>query len=236
MKKSHKRILLCAAAVLLLAAAAALVWRYAPQLAWLAGEEGRRELEAFLSGFGPASAVVLFLLQIAQAFVAVIPAEPLEIFAGMTYGAWTGSLLCAAGVFCGSAAVFVLVRHFGRRVVDFFCRQEENSRWLRYFTQGSRLEATVFLLYLIPALPKDVFTYLAALTPIGRTRFLFLSTLARMPSILMSTFTGAALVEGAYLSAAVVAGLSAALGVAGFFLRERILAWLDCHTRHKLEL
>ena len=54
----------------------------------------------------------------------------------------------------------------------------------------------MLILYFIPGTPKDLLTYIAGLLPINPKRFIIISTLARFPSIISSTYAGATLIEG----------------------------------------
>ena len=44
--------------------------------------------------------------------------------------------------------------------------------------------------------PKDLLVYIAALLPIKPFRFILISTFARFPSVISSTFAGDNLIEG----------------------------------------
>ena len=54
----------------------------------------------------------------------------------------------------------------------------------------------MFLLFLIPGTPKDLLVYIAALLPIKPLRFIIISTIARVPSIISSTLVGDNLIAG----------------------------------------
>ena len=48
----------------------------------------------------------------------------------------------------------------------------------------------------MPGTPKDLLTYLAGLLPIKMSRFIVISTIARVPSIVTSTIAGANIATG----------------------------------------
>ena len=54
----------------------------------------------------------------------------------------------------------------------------------------------MLILFLIPGTPKDLLVYLAGLLPINPVRFLLISTLARIPSVISSTLTGSTIITG----------------------------------------
>ncbi len=58
------------------------------------------------------------------------------------------------------------------------------------------MDILVFLLFCIPGTPKDILTYIAVLLPINIYRFLVISTIARIPSVISSTIVGSSLLTG----------------------------------------
>ena len=64
------------------------------------------------------------------------------------------------------------------------------------FRKKKRLEWIMVLLFIIPGTPKDIIVYLAALLPINPYRFIVISIIARIPSIISSTIAGANLALG----------------------------------------
>ena len=149
-----------------------------------------------------------------QVVVAFIPGEPLEVGAGYAFGAVEGTALCLIGMFLGGMLVFAFVRRFGVRALEvFFSREKIES--LRFLQDEKRLKTVAFVLFLLPGTPKDVLSYAMGLTPMPMATWMLLSSLARLPSVLTSTLTGAALSEGKTLSAVVVLGVTLLLSAAG---------------------
>jgi len=54
----------------------------------------------------------------------------------------------------------------------------------------------MIILFLIPGTPKDLIVYISALLPINPYRFVIISVIARIPSIISSTLAGANLAVG----------------------------------------
>lgn len=136
--------------------------------------------------------LVLFGLQLAQIFLIIIPGEPIEILAGMCYGAVWGTVFCVISSGVISGMIFLLVRKLGRKFVyDFYDEKKiskiENNK---LFQNPKKIEMIMFILFLIPGTPKDLLVYVAALLPIKPVRFIIISSLARFPSIITSTLAG----------------------------------------------
>lgn len=169
---------------------------------------------AWIDGCGPWAPLCLIGLMCFQVVVAVLPGEPIEIGAGVAFGVWRGLALCLAGAALGSVIIFLFTKKLGIRLVEVFVPMEK-LRQLRFLQNNRRLHVLVFLLFWIPGVPKDVLTYFVGLTEMKLPAFLAISTVARIPSALMSTSGGAALGSGQYKMAVWIFAGSVVLGLAG---------------------
>lgn len=157
-----------------------------------------------------------------QIVIAVIPGGPLEITGGFLFGGWLGTLLTVTGAFLGTLLVYTMVRKFGRPLVNLFV-SEENFKKFSILEDEDRLEFWVFVLFLIPGIPKDLLTYIVPLTKIQGRQFLLLSTLARFPALMSSVLIGDSLYDRRYGLCIALACVSAVLVFAGFQIKKHIL-------------
>lgn len=147
--------------------------------------------------------IIYIAVFVVQIIFAVIPGEPLEILAGIAFGTYYGMFLALLGATIGAILVFLLVRKFGYKYVELFYPREKIEQ-LPIVRTKKGLHTLIFFLYLMPGTPKDVMNYAAALTPITLGRFLALTTLARIPSIITSTIGGDAIGQNKTVAAIVV--------------------------------
>lgn len=169
-----------------------------PVMKNLSSLEGQVAFKEKVESSGMFGMLTLFGLQVAQIFLIVVPGEPLEILAGMCYGAWWGAGFIMFSACIISTVIFGLVRKFGRNFVCNFCEEEkvlkiENSK---LFQNPKKIERIMLILFLIPGTPKDLLVYVAGLLPIRPIRFIVISTFARFPSVISSTLAGANLAIG----------------------------------------
>lgn len=174
---------------------------------------------------GAYGVLLLLGLQLVQIIVAFIPGEVVQLAAGMIYGPWLGALVVLVGCVISSGIVYVLVHFLGAPFVRDMV-SEKNMAKFRHFEDTGRLDIIVFVLFLIPGLPKDVFTYLVPLTDMKLGRFLLLSNTARIPGILMSTFAANGLMEGQLNTVIAIVAVVLVLFVVCFVFRNRLMAWL----------
>lgn len=187
---------------------------------WLStfSRDGFRE---YIRSFGALGWLVLLGLQILQVFIALIPGEIVESAAGYAFGPVLGTLICYAGIAIASILIFRLTRRYGVKLVEVFVSRERINE-LRFLNTAQKRNALLFLLYFIPGTPKDILTYFAGLTDIRFREFLFLSLIARIPSVLSSTFGGHMLGRENYWGAVLLYGLTGAVSIAGMLLYKHI--------------
>lgn len=149
-------------------------------------------LRARMDETGWRGRALFILLTAAQVVLAVIPGHPFEAAGGFCFGVWLGTLFVSAGILLGSAAAFWLGRLFGVRAITAFYPPEKLEK-VRFLQAGEKQTALTFTAFLIPGVPKDMLAYFMGLTNMRFGTFLWVSTLARLPGILLAALGGAAL-------------------------------------------
>lgn len=160
--------------------------------------EGQLEFKKNIQNSGIVGILILFGLELAQILLAILPGEPIEILAGICFGPIWGTIFIMASVFLITCAIYFLVKKYGRKFIyEFFPKEKvkklENSK---IFKDEKKVEMVMILLFLIPGTPKDLLIYIAALLPIKPSRFILISTLLRIPSIVSSTVAGNNILNG----------------------------------------
>lgn len=158
---------------------------------------------------------------IVQVLVAFIPGEPLELAAGYTFGALEGSILSMTGILLGSWLVFALVRRFGVKLVEVFFSDREIKR-LNFLKNPKKTKVIAFLLMLIPGTPKDFLSYFAGLTKLTTAQWLIIVGIARIPSLITSTVTGAAAGEKNYVLAVLMLVITLLVSGAGLLYYRKL--------------
>ena len=171
---------------------------------------------------GPVGVLILLGLQLLQVIVAFIPGEVVQVAAGMLYGPFGGTLVILLGVVIASTLVFQLVHVLGAPFVRSMVSDSFLDKF-RQFERSGKLNIIVFILFLIPGLPKDVFTYIVGLTDMKLGTFLLLSTLGRVPGVFVSSYAASSIMEGEYLTSAIMFGVLAALAALGIIFRDKIM-------------
>jgi len=176
----------------------------------------------YVRSFGVLGPAVVLGLQILQVFIALIPGEIVESAAGYVLGPWLGTAVCYAGIAIASTLIFTLTRRYGVKLVEVFVERERINE-LRFLNTERKRNNLIFLLFFIPGTPKDLLTYFVGLTDIPLRTFLLLSLVARIPSVITSTFGGHLLGEERYTGAIILYGITGLLSLLGMMGYNRYL-------------
>lgn len=205
-----------------------LVWPYVADLFEPGGVD---RVIADVRDAGAVGFLILLGLQFLQIVVAFIPGEVVQIAAGLLYGPWVGGLIILMGCVISSAFIFALVHKLGAPFVQSMVPTKYLDKF-RTFEKSGKLNIIVFILFLIPGLPKDVFTYLVPLTDMRMRTFLLLSNIGRIPGILVSTYAADGLIEGRYFESALIFVVAAVIALLGIVFQKRIMKLLEKHIHH----
>lgn len=172
----------------------------------------RGRLQEFLNSLGPLSFIGFIFLQTLQVVAAPIPGEVTGLIGGFLYGPLLGTILSTLGLTLGSWLAFFLAKTFGRPFVDKFVSKKTLDKYdYLLHHKGAFL---VFLLFLIPGLPKDILCYILGLGHLSTKEFLVISTVGRFSGTLLLTFGGSFLRHHQYYRFSFLLGIAV---VAVFF-------------------
>ena len=181
-----------------------------PVIRELGTPEGQQAFQTRINDSGFLGVLMLFGLKFAQIFLFIIPGEPIEILAGVCYGSIWGTVFIMVSAAIISAFIYVLVHKLGRKFIyDFVSKEKiEKIENNKVFQNPKTIRFLIFILFFIPGTPKDLLTYIAALLPIKPMEFIIISTIARFPSVISSTWAGASLLEGNWKASLLIYGVT----------------------------
>ena len=171
---------------------------------------------------GPLGVLILLAMQFMQIVVAFIPGEVVQMAAGMMYGPWLGAAVILLGSIISSAFVFAVVHRLGAPFVQDMVPTKYLDKF-RSFEESGKLSIVVFILFLIPAMPKDTFTYLVPLTNMRMRDFLILSNVGRIPGIVISTYAANGLVDGNITQSLIIFAVVAVIAIVAIVFRDKIM-------------
>lgn len=200
-----------------------------PVMKSLSTHEGQIAFKQRIDDSGILGFLILLGLQFAQIFLVIVPGEPLEILAGMCYGAIGGTIFSLFSVALSTAIIFGLVRKFGKKFIyqSFDSKKIDKIEKSKIFQNPKKIEFILAMCFAITGAPKDILVYIGALLPIKPIRFILISTFCRLPSIVSSTIVGEYFSEGNWKVSMIVYGITFALtfvtfGIIRIFDKEKL--------------
>ncbi len=166
--------------------------------------------------------LMLLGLQFLQIVVAFIPGEAVQIAAGALYGPWLGALIILLGCIFSSAFVFILVSKLGAPFVQAMVPEKYIDK-LNAFEESPKFDTIIFILFLIPGMPKDVFTYIVPLTKMPLAKFLLITNVGRIPGVILSTYAASGLVNGQIWESVVIFAIAAVVAILAIIFSEKIM-------------
>jgi uncharacterized membrane protein YdjX (TVP38/TMEM64 family) len=197
--------------------------KYTPDFLHLAANPDN--LKTLLSSYGVLGILIFILIQIIQVIIAFLPGELTQLAGGYIYGTFMGTLYSMTGITLGSIIVFFTSRFLGDSLLNLFMSKERFEKF-SFLINSPKSEMIMFILFLIPGMPKDSLSYLAGITPVKPVNFLVVSSLARFPALFVSSYVGANLQQGNFTTVIIVVLISCSLIAAGFFMKDKIFRYL----------
>jgi len=180
-------------------------------------------LKKMIMSYGKYSILVFFILQIIQVVAFFIPGEIVQIAGGYIYGTFWGSGLSLLGITTGSIIVYIISNFYGKPLIDKIISNKD-LKFFEKILNLARINFIVFLLYLIPGIPKDVLAYICGISNITFKNFILYSTLGRIPGIFVSAYFGAKISSENRITLISIGILAIVLFLIGIFKGEKIVA------------
>ena len=188
-------------------------------------------IEAFFFEYRAESVFIYMGSQILQIVICIIPGQWLQFAAGYMYGFWLGYLYSLIGAFLGTIITYYVARILGHDAMHLIFGEEKIQKMLETLN-SKKAVVLVFLIFLIPGVPKDLCNYVAGLSEMKLKPFLIVSLIGRSPGMMGSLLIGRQIYTGGYVSAAVIAGVAVILCILGVIFRKKVTVILDkCYTK-----
>lgn len=173
---------------------------------------------AWIEGMGMWGKAAYVAVCFLQVLVAIIPGGPIELAGGYAFGHVEATVLSTIGLGLGSVAVFLLVRKFGRSLLEVFFKKEQIEE-LQFLRTNRKRDIIILILFLAPGTPKDLLCFYCGLTDMPFLLFFLISTFARIPAAWLSSIGGSAMNSKSYTIAIIIAVViltMTALGIIGY--------------------
>lgn len=170
--------------------------------------------------------IVLILTQITQIIISIIPGQPIQIAASYTFGFWGGLLITLTGAILGTIVTYMLASFLGRSAMRIIFGKDKINEYSKKLN-NRKSYLIIFILYLIPGIPKDSVSYIAGISEIKLRPFIYLSTLGRIPGVAGSLLLGYFSKTHNYEGLAIVSVIAILIFGVSIYRRKEIAEWID---------
>lgn len=192
-KKRKRKLKIISAIVILFALVGAMLLAFAGENFVIVQElfkpnVTKHEIREALSEIGIRGYLAFGILSMLQVVLTVLPAEPVQVMAGISFGLLRGVGICLAGVFVGNTIIYILYKIYGDKLEEFF---EKNAEFdFESASKSNKIAIVVFILYFLPAIPYGLICFFAAGLNIKYPKYILLTTLGSIPSIFIGVGLG----------------------------------------------
>jgi uncharacterized membrane protein YdjX (TVP38/TMEM64 family) len=191
-------------------------------------------INAMLAKYKTQSIFIYVGLQIVQIILCFLPGQVIQMAAGYAFSVPVALVLSLVGIGLGTCCTFALARIFGRDMVLLVFGEEKAGRFIDMMN-SKKAFVIIFLLYLFPGIPKDIFGYVAGVSKLRLLPFVLLSLVARTPALIASLIFGDMFNNKDYSGMIIVGSIVAVVIILCLIFRKRFMNFIDkAYTRsHK---
>lgn len=146
------------------------------------------DIQNAIDKLGIRAYIVVGILAMVQVVFTFIPAEPLHVVSGISFGLVNGIAICLLGIFVGNTIIFILNKIFGDRLKDYFASNVDFD--FNSAKASKKIAWIIIILYCLPAIPYGIICFFAASMNIKYPKYIFLTVIGSIPSLLIDVGLG----------------------------------------------
>ena len=190
------------------------------------------EMRDLLKDFGWRGYIAVTIFAMLQVICTFLPAEPIQVLAGFTFGFGVGLLCCSIGVLFGNALIYMLQNAYGDRLRNFFVRKLNLD--LEKIARSSKATLIIFILYFLPAIPYGMICFLAASMGMSFRRYITVTFLGALPSVCIGVALGFMTVTSHWVVSVCIFAALILIAVILFLKKDALFEKLNSFAeRHK---
>lgn len=148
----------------------------------------KEDVQQAINKLGIKSYIVVGVLAMLQVVFTFVPAEPLHVVAGISFGLIRGVAICLIGILIGNTIIFVLNKIFGAKLKDFFTANIEFD--FERAKRSKKIALIVIILYCLPAIPYGIICFFAASMNMKYWKYILITGVGSIPSLLLDVGLG----------------------------------------------
>ncbi len=148
----------------------------------------KEEVQLAIEKLGVRAYIVVGILAMIQVVLTFIPAEPLHVISGISFGLWEGVLICLIGIILGNTIIYLLYKMFGAKLTDYFAANVDFD--FSSASASNRLALIVIILYCLPAIPYGIICFFAASMGMKYYKYIVITGIGSIPSLFIDVGLG----------------------------------------------
>lgn len=193
---------------------------------WIDQVNSLEKAEIYLASYQNQSYLFYLGIQIIQIVISVIPGQFMNMAAGWVFAFPIALILSIVGAAIGTFLTYGMAKLLGRKAMKILISPDNYNNFLKRLN-SKRAYVTVFILYLVPGLPKDILGYIAGISNVKFLPFLFISLIGRLPALAVSIMVGSMLHKESYIGVVVISLMMVAISILGLINRKKVLHFID---------
>lgn len=189
---------------------------------------GNTTMSKFLQdvqSLGWQGAVVFGVLSMLQVTLTFLPAEPVQVIAGVSYGFGWGCLICLAGVIVGNSVIYLLYKIYGDKLSEYFHKNIEVD--FDVLQSSGRVTLLIFILYFLPAIPYGLICFFAASIGMKYYKYIVVTTLGSIPSIMIGVGLGKLAISQSWIISVIIFAVLLTVIIVLYIKRKALFAKLN---------
>jgi uncharacterized membrane protein YdjX (TVP38/TMEM64 family) len=168
----------------------------------ISGEVKQEDVQDTLHELGIRGYLTIVILSMLQVILMFLPAEPVQVLAGLSFGIPVGLLCCITGVILGFTVIFIAYKIYGERISKHFDKKLDID--IREYGNSGILTLVVLILYFLPAIPYGMICFVCATMKMKYGRYILINTLGAIPSELIGIALGHMAMSTSWITSLVV--------------------------------
>lgn len=161
-----------------------------------------------------------------QIVISVLPGQVIQTMAGYVFPPILAIILSIIGTIIGSTLTYYIAKILGKDFINMVFGEEKMDNFTRKLN-SKKAYIIVFLIYLIPGIPKDMMGYAAGISSMDYPLFILTSTIGRIPGIVGCIIIGQMTYNQNYTGAIIIGVFATILFVLGLIYKKKINEWLE---------
>ncbi|WP_310938806.1 VTT domain-containing protein [Clostridium sp. SHJSY1] len=220
MEKQKKLLIIKLSLVLFGIVMLALAFKYLPY--FLEITVSLDKFSNYILSLGHLGSIVLILFQTLQTIIAPIPGEIIQAAGGYIYGVPLGMIYSILGMMLGAFIAFYFTKLIGASFIEKLLKKK-NFQWIIDIMDSKKFSIILFIIFLVPGLPKDFLIYVAGLTPIKPSKFFGILLISRFPWLLASVSIGSNIRYGNYVSTIIISLIALVSFIFGLVHKDKLI-------------